>query len=176
MCKDWNSRCRSPKSETEADTKRFMETDYKLLGCYQSIIDDSRRKWVMDMCDKAGCSTCHNGAVISIEKGNGAKIHRSALKNRDLQAMTGDDYLILTLLDVYKNSYGRRGFRIRNLKERLYSDLQKKQAVNDRTLKNKLLHLHEKNWIVLSPDKKSAKFDECKITLSRRLKDFKDGR
>ena len=90
--------------------------------------------------------------------------------------MTGDAYLILTLLDVYKSSYGRRGFRIRNLKERLYSDIQKKQAINDRTLKNKLLHLQEKNWIVLTHDKKTAKFDEYKITLSRRLKDFKDGK
>lgn len=178
MCKDWNSRCRPPKSESEieADTKRYLESDYKLLGCYQSISDTIHREWVKTMCDKAECSTYHNGAVISIEKRNGAKIHNSALKNRDLQTMTGDDYLILTLLDVYKNSYGRRGFRIRNLKERLYSDIQKKQAINDRTLKNKLLHLQEKNWIVLSPDNKSAKFDEYKITLSRRLKDFKDGK
>lgn len=178
MCKDWNSRCRPPKSEAEieADTKRYLESDYKLLGCYQSILDTIHREWVKTMCDKAECSTYHNGAVISIEKGNGAKIHNSALKNRDLQTMTGDDYLILTLLDVYKSSYGRRGFRIRNLKERLYSDIQRKQAINDRTLKNKLLHLQEKNWIVLMPDKRTSKFDEYKIMLSRRLKDFKDGK
>lgn len=177
MCQEWNNRCRPPKSEKEIedDTKNFLEEDYKLLGCYESIKDHIKRKFVEAQCDKVYCGTYHNGAKISLEESNPAKIDKSILNNRNLQTMTGNEYLIITLLDVYDKSFGRRGFRIKNLKDLLYSSIQKKPCINDRLLKNILLHLSEKDWIVITPDKKKTAFDESKIKLNKRLKEFRKG-
>lgn len=177
ICQEYNSKCRPPKSkgEIEKDTKGYLEDDYKLLGCYESIKDQTKRKWVEDQCDKAYCGTYHNGAKISIEEGNSVRINKSVLTNSHLRTMTGNGYLILTLLDVYGDSFGRRGFRVKNLKELLYSSIQKKQCINDRLLKKTLLFLSEKKWIDIKPDKKSSVFDECKLTLNKRLKEFRQG-
>ena len=177
ICQEWNSRCRPPKSEKEIedDTKQFLEKDYKLLGCYDSIKDSVERKFVELQCDKVYCGTYHNGAKISLEEANPARIDKSILNNKHLQTMTGNEYLIITILDVYKDSFGRRGFRVKNLKELLYSSIQKKPCINDRLLKKTLLHLCEKDWIVITPDKKKTIFDESKITLNKRLKEFRKG-
>lgn len=177
MCQEWNVKCRPPKSkdEVEKDSKRYLETDYKLLGCYESIKDKAERQWVEEQCDKSYCGTHHNGAKISIEEGGSVKINKSVLTNYHLRTMTGNGYLILTLLDVYGDSFGRRGFRIKNLKELLYSSIQKKQCINDRLLKKTLLFLSEQNWIDIKPDKKSSVFDENKLILNKRLKEFRKG-
>ena len=90
--------------------------------------------------------------------------------------MTGNEYLIITLLDVYKDSFGRRGFRVRNLKELLYSSVKKKQCIADRLLKTLLLELEAKKWIEMIPDpKQPKKFQECRLKLARRLKEFQQG-
>lgn len=90
--------------------------------------------------------------------------------------MTGNEYLIITLLDVYKDSFGRRGFRVRNLKELLYSSVKKKQCIADRLLKTLLLELEAKKWIEMIPDpKQPKKFQECRLKLTRRLKEFQQG-
>lgn len=177
MCQEWNSKCRPPKSEKEIedDTKQFLEEDYRLLGCYESIKDPTKRQFVELQCDKVYCGTYHNGAKISLEEANPAKIDKSVLNNRNLQTMTGNEYLIITLLDVYNKSFGRRGFRVKNLKDLLYSSIQKKPCINDRLLKKILLHLSEKDWIVITPDKKKTTFDESMIKLNKRLKEFRKG-
>lgn len=90
--------------------------------------------------------------------------------------MTGNTYLILTLLDVYKDSCGRQGFRVKNLKRFLYSSVTKKQCIADRLLKTLLLELENKKWIEIIPDSKQPKkFEECRLILTRRLKDFQKG-
>ena len=177
VCQEYNSKCRPPKSksEIEADTKRFMENDYNMLGCYESIEDPIKRGWVEAQCDKVYCGTYHNGAKISIEKGDAARIDKSVLTNRNLQTMTGNEYLIITLLDVYSDSFGRRGFRVKNLKDLLYSSIRKKPCINDRLLKQLLLELADKKWIDITPDKKKTTFDESKLKLNKRLKEFKKG-
>lgn len=177
MCQDWNQKCRPQKSkeEIEADTKRFLTEDYKLLGCYESIQDPVKRKFVENQCDKAYCGTYHNGAKISIEESNPARINKSVLKNSDLRNISGNEYLIITLLDVYKDSFGRRGFRVKNLKDLLYSSVRQKSCINDRLLKELLIRLSERNWIELIPDKKNSAFTESKIKLTKRLKEFKNG-
>lgn len=83
--------------------------------------------------------------------------------------------MILTILYVYKDSYGRRGFRVKNLKNLLYSSVQKKQCINDRTLKNLLIELQKKKWVDIVPDKKNSVFDESRIQLMKKPEDFKKG-
>ncbi len=177
LCNEWNKKCRPPKSEREIeqDTKKFLSENYKLLGCYESIEDTTKRKYVEEQCDKLHCGTYHNGAKISIEASPPARISKDILGNKDLRIHTGNEYLIITLLDVYKDSFGRRGFRVRNLKNLLYSSVRKKQCINDRLLKRLLLDLQEKKWIEIIPDKKKAIFDENKIKLTKRLEEFKKG-
>lgn len=179
ICQEYNRKCRPPKPENiiEEDTNRFLDTDYKLLGCYESFpVGDKHREWIEAQCDKVYCGTYHNGAKISIEEGDAARINKKILLNRDLRTMTGNEYLIITLLDVYKNSFGRRGFRVKNLKEFLYSSVRKKQCIADRLLKTLLLELETKKWIEITPDpKQPKKFDESKLKLTRRLKEFQQG-
>lgn len=179
LCQEYNTKCRPPKDKKviEEDTNRFLDTDYKLLGCYESFSEgDKYRAWIQDQCDKAYCGTYHNGAKLSLEKADAARINKKILLNKDLRTMTGNEYLIITLLDVYKDSFGRRGFRVRNLKELLYSSVKKKQCIADRLLKTLLLGLETKKWIEIVPDsKQSKKFDESKLKLTRRLKEFQQG-
>lgn len=179
LCQEYNTKCRPPKDKKviEEDTNRFLDTDYKLLGCYESFPEgDKHRAWIQDQCDKAYCGTYHNGAKLSLEKADAARINKKILLNKDLRTMTGNEYLIITLLDVYKDSFGRRGFRVRNLKELLYSSVKKKQCIADRLLKTLLLGLETKKWIEIVPDsKQSKKFDESKLKLTRRLKEFQQG-
>lgn len=179
ICQEYNRKCRPPKQEKviEEDTNRFLDTDYKLLGCYESFpVEDKHREWIEAQCDKVYCGTYHNGAKISIEEGDAARINKKILLNRDLRTMTGNEYLIITLLDVYKNSFGRRGFRVKNLKEFLYSSVRKKQCIADRLLKTLLLELEAKKWIEIVPDpKQPKKFEESKLKLTRRLKEFQQG-
>lgn len=179
ICREYNQKCRPQKDKKviEKDTDCFLDTDYKLLGCYESFPDGNKyRKWIEAQCDKVYCGTYHNGAKISIEEGDAARINKKILLNRDLRTMTGNEYLIITLLDIYKKSFGRRGFRVRNLKELLYSSVRKKQCIADRLLKTLLLGLETKKWIEIVPDsKQSKKFDESKLKLTRRLKEFQQG-
>ena len=178
-CQEYNRKCRPPKSkeEIEKDTDRFLENDYKLLGCYKSFPEgDKHRKWVEAQCDEVYCRTYHNGAKISIQKGDAARINKKVLTNRNLRTLTGNEYLIITLLDVYKNSFGRRGFRIRNLKGLLHSSIRKKQCISDRLLKELLIELTEKRWIEVVPDSKQPKkWEENHLKLTRRLKEFEKG-
>lgn len=178
ICQEWNTKCRPPKNPKviEEDTKRYINFPGKLLGCYECFpIGDKHRDFVEAQCDKVYCGTYHNGAKISIEEGDAAKINKKILTDKDLRRMTGNEYLIITLLDVYSKSFGRKGFRVRNLKEFLYSSVQKKQCINDRLLKELLLHLEDSRWIEIKPDKKSKAFDDCKLKLTRRLKEFQQG-
>lgn len=177
ICQEYNKKCRPPKSkeEIENDTKRYLITDYQLLGCHESIKDQVKRGYVEEQCDKAYCGTYHNGAKISIEEGNSVKLDKCILGNKHLRTITGNEYLIITLLDVYSDAFGRRGFRVKNLKDLLYSSVRQKSCINDRLLKKLLLNLSEKEWIVITPNEKKSTFDESKIKLNKRLKEFKKG-
>ena len=176
-CQEWNMICRPSKSknEIEQDTKKYLSENYHLLGCYESIADPVKRKFVEEQCDKANCGTHHNGAKISVETGQPARISKAILRDEDLRNRTGNEYLILTILYVYKDSYGRRGFRVKNLKNLLYSSVQKKQCINDRTLKKLLLELQKKKWVDIVPDKKKPVFDESRIELMKKTEDFRKG-
>ena len=49
ICKEYNKKCRPAKSEKiiEEDTNRFLDGDYKLLGCYETfLIGDKHREWI----------------------------------------------------------------------------------------------------------------------------------
>lgn len=178
MCQEYNRRCRPPKSEKviESDTKRFLDGEYRLLGCYESMPEmDHRREWIRRECDKYHCGTYHNGAKISLE-GDTARMNRKLLKREIFQSMTGNKFLVLTLLEIYKNSYGRMGFRVRNLKRLLYSSIQKRYCISEDKLKKLLLELEAGSLITLTPDRRKPKdFNEVKIRLARKLNEFQQG-
>ena len=49
LCQEYNTKCRPQKDKKviEEDTDRFLDTDYKLLGCYESFPDGNKyRKWI----------------------------------------------------------------------------------------------------------------------------------
>lgn len=179
ICQEYNTKCRPPKPKNiiEDDVKFYLEKDYKLLGCYESFkIDDPHRKFVEDQCDKAYCATYHNGAKISIAEGQAARINKKILTRKNFRETKGHEFLIVTLLEVYKNSFGRRGFRVRNLQDLLYSSIQKKNCIGERRLKELLEGLKEKNYIEITPDKKKPDdFKECRLKMSRRLREFQQG-
>lgn len=176
ICQEYNLRCRPPKTKNiiEDDTKRFLEEDYKLLGCYESFkLDDPKRKFVEDQCDKAYCATYHNGAKISIIDGQAAILNKKILTRKNFRETKGHEFLIITLLEVYKNSFGRRGFRVKNLQELLYSSIKKKYCIGEKRLKELLEGLEEKNYIDITPDKKKQDdFKECRLKMARRLREL----
>lgn len=179
ICQEYNAKCRPPKPKNiiEDDVKFYLEKDYKLLGCYESFkIDDPHRKFVEAQCDKAYCATYHNGAKISIAEGQAARINKKILTRKNFRETKGHEFLIVTLLEVYKNSFGRRGFRVRNLQDLLYSSIQKKNCIGERRLKELLEGLKDKNYIEITPDKKKPDdFKECRLKMSRRLREFQQG-
>lgn len=187
-CKEYNDVCRPPKSQKviEEDTERFLKKDYNLTGCYGSFPeDDDRHKWIAFQCDEAKCKTYNSGVCIretdSTNEGKqkraaGVKINKKILKNNNLRAMSGNDYLVITLIDVYEVLYGRKGFRVRDLIGKLKSKYAKRRCIGDKTLKPLLLKLEEKGWIQIIEDKKKpGVFLDSKLVLARRLKEFQQG-
>ncbi|MCC3387091.1 hypothetical protein D4758_24745 [Enterocloster citroniae] len=179
VCQEYNLKCIPPKSPKviEEDTANYLKEDYHLLGCYESFkIDDPHRKFVESQCDKVYCGTYHNGAKISIIEGKTAKINKKILTRKNFRETKGHEFLILTILEVYKNSYGRRGFRIKNLQELLYSSIQKKSCIGEKRLIELIDGMMEKGYIEVKPDKsKPDDFRENRLKLSRRLNEFQQG-
>ena len=178
-CQEFNLKCRPPKShsETEKDTERYLAGQYKLLGCYEAFPEgDPRRQWVYDLCDKAHCATHRAGQTIAVEGAEPAKINRKALDNKALREADGIGFLVMTIIDVYADTYGRRGFRISNLEKLLHSSVAKKQCVGKRKLREVLADLVARKFIELVPDKKHpSDYGQQKIKLSRRLEEFQKG-
>ena len=76
-------------------------------------------------------------------------------------------------MEVYKDSYGRRGFRVRNLQELLYSSIKKRYCIGERRLRELLEGLKEKNYIEITPDKKKPDdFKECRLKMARRFREL----
>lgn len=178
-CQSFNKKCRPPKSEQEIekDTQRFLNGEYHLLGCYEAFPEsDPRRRWVYEMCDKAHCASHHAGVTATIEGAPPAKINRKVLSNKELRDMDGIYFLVLTVMDVYVDSYGRRGFRVRDLEKLLHSSVAKQQCVSYRRLKTILRDLEQKKYIEILPDaKKPSEFGLSKLKIARRLKEFQQG-
>lgn len=187
-CEDYNEKCRPPKDKTEieSDTKRFIENqEYKLLGCYEAFSDLTKREWIYEQCDKAYCGTYHSGARLSIEEADSAKINKKILKNRHIRNMTGNEFLIITLLDVYGDTKGRTGFRVKHLKKLLYSSVTGKSCISDRALRTLLCDMStdsikgktvKKKIIEMKPDRKKPNdFNENRLKLTRKLKEFQEG-
>ena len=178
-CQGYNLKCRPPKKaeEIEKDTERFLRKSYKLLGCYEAFAEsDPHRACVYVMCDKCHCGTYHAGATITIEDAKLAEINRKALGNRNLRKLKGIHFLVLTVMSVYVDTYGRRGFRVKDLEKLLHSSVARKQCVDRPRLKVILRELLEKKYIeIISDDRKPTEFMLCKLKIARRLKEFQQG-
>lgn len=176
-CREYNLRCNPPKDkkELDRDTTTFLQREYKLLGCYNVIPDKTKSDWVAAQCDENLCDTFANGAKISVDE-DLAVVNKKILTNRDLRKMKGNDYLVITILYFYRNSYGRRGFRIRNLKDLLFSQVTQKYCISDKTLKLIMEKLVNEKWITLTPDRKEPeKYWEQHIGLTEKIINFQRG-
>ena len=178
-CREFNMRCQPPKNQEEIDedTDRYLQGEYKLLGCYEAFPDeDPHRQWVYEMCDKVHCGTYHAGTIVTVEGSDPARINCKVLSNKNLRNMSGIHFLILTILDVYGNTYGRRGFREQDLEKLLHSSIAKKQCVSHRRLKIILDDLKKMGYIEMTPDKKRPRdYGLSKIRMTRRLREFQQG-
>jgi len=152
-----------------------LQREYKLLGCYNVIPDKTKSDLVAAQCDENLCDTFANGAKISVDE-DLAVVNKKILTNRDLRKMKGNDYLVITILYFYRNSYGRRGFRIRNLKDLLFSQVTQKYCISDKTLKLIMEKLVNEKWITLTPDRKEPeKYWEQHIGLTEKIINFQRG-
>ena len=179
LCKEYNSRCNPPKSEKVIleDTKRFIETPYNLLGCYKAFPEnDPRHMWIACQCDEAYCRSFQNGITIESEAGDRAKLNKKILTNKHLKTMSGNEFLIITILNVYMVAFTKKAYRVKDLKKVLTSSVQNKQCMCDQTLKNCLANLEARGVIAITDDKKYPdKFDEKHLVLTRKIKEFQKG-
>ena len=178
LCQCYNENCRPPKSrkEIENDTRRFMQGNYKFLGCYESISDKKRQEWVKRECDKINCGTYHNGAKAAVSVGPTARLNNKLLSKEMIQTLTGNELLILTMIEMNKNSHGRTGFRVKHLKQLLWNTKTEHRCISERKLSQLLKQLEQKKIIILTADKnKPCILDERKIKFQRRYNEFQKG-
>lgn len=176
ICQEYNARCRPPKTSRiiEDDTKRFLKTEkYKLLGCYESFqFDDPKRKFVEAQCDKYHCGTYHSGAKLSIAEGQAAILNKKLLTRNVFRKIKGHGFLIITLLELYGNSYGRHGFRVKDLQSLLYSTNKHRYCIGVNKLQTLLDDLKEKKYIEVIPDKKNPdNYKEYRLKIARRFRE-----
>ncbi len=176
LAHEYNSRCRPPKptSVIDDDVKRYLHTDYNLLGCWESIKNQTQRNFVQSQCDKAFCQNYHTGTTLTIDA-KLSKLPCNVLTDTILRKLSGNEYMILTLLDMYSESFGRRGFRVKNLKKLLKPRYIDKPCISSKTLKKVLENLERNKWIILKPDVKSNLYDDIHIKQSRKLKEYTGG-
>lgn len=178
-CKDYNLKCRPPKTDKviEEDTKRFIESDYNLLGCYGAFEEnDPRHMWIVAQCDEGYCKNHYEESRKINEYDPGVKINKKILTNSNLRTMSGNAYLIMTMIDIYEGFNRKHGFKVKKLHKLLYSSVKKKYYMSEKSLQMLLLTLENKKWIRLINDNKHPKdFMKCSIETTKRLKEFQQG-
>lgn len=159
---DWNTRCRPPKSETEVinEFHAYWKTDYKLLGCH--FVDGTREHKILDYyCDRNLCSSVHEGEMKSVISGdNSVVLCNRMLEPKVMKDLSGNDYLILTILMRYKNQFSKRGVSLGKLKGLLSDTKSKRCCLSDATLKKILMNLEAKKYIKLTYSDKKKQFNE----------------
>ena len=107
---EWNKRCSPPKVEHEvmSDFNRYWEGDYKLLGCH--IDDPVKQEYIDRYCDRALCKTAFQRDMVRIDAQE-ASINNSFLTNTHLQNLSGNDYLILTILHIWDRGLTKDGIK-----------------------------------------------------------------
>lgn len=176
ICQEYNARCRPPKTPhvIEDDTKRFLQTEkYKLLGCYESFrSDDPKRKFVEAQCDKYHCGTYHSGAKLSIAEGQAAILNKKLLTRNVFRKIKGHGFLVITLLELYSSSYGRQGFRVKDLQSLLYSTSKHRYCIGENKLQALLDDLKERKYIEIIPDRKNPdNYKEYRLKMARRFRE-----
>lgn len=191
-CKEWNTRCRSPKNLHEFEKE--IDGWYKWLsihgiskigGCWWSISDDLRvQEIVRKQCDKFHCKQALNTYTsLSISEDVGVRMNQKVLtdgklSNKGKNKMSGYEYLILTVLDKYMPKTGRCCLTVRDLQYRMqYKKSGKwKLCMDISTFKNTLAALEEHKCITLSDPKRrmagTVSYDDKIIKLTRSLKDM----
>ena len=192
MCQEWNTRCRPPKSiaETQSEIKGWYGWIEKhgmaIGGCWWNIQDRRISEMVCKQCDKYHCKQAMNPyGSMGISADVGVKMNQKVLTDGKLSvkgkyAMSGYEYLILTVLDKYMPKTGRAPFTVNNLKYRMqYKKYGKWQLCMDiSTLKKALGDLENHKCIkVTDPTptqckKKNPTFDDKVIKLARGLKEL----
>lgn len=185
-CQEWNKKCRPPKNpkEIEKDTIAYLSKmdQLKLSGCWWNFPEgDKHKELVQRECDKAHCYDAHYNRSFGIYSNKGVKLNRKILSDRDMEGkMSGYEYLIMTVLSKYLPENPRERFTVKNLKYRLQYKAHGRWNLcfDQEVFKKNLLKLVEHKCIELIKPKnngKQYKFDEMRIVLARRLKEFQQG-
>ena len=183
LMREWNERCAPPKpvNEFEDEVVRWIdgitEQDYNLSGCWWKFPEKgTHRNALRALCDTKYCARYRDKDEFHVESAGHPKINRKALTNSALRNATGSDYLIMTLLDVYGNSNGRRGFKVRDLRNKLWSSTRGEFYLKDRTLFALLSDLEQRNWIEITRNGDTEQItDTSKLKLARRMREFNNG-
>lgn len=132
---NWNALCRPPKLDKEVteDFERYWNTNYKLLGC------NIESKTLAKFCDKTKCININhfneNTSKISISN--------RILTNQHLRKFTGNHFILLTVLNQFKEPISRNKIR-----SNLRSKDDGKMCFCDRTLDKILQDLINEKLIV----------------------------
>lgn len=187
QCIDWNIKCRPPKNpnEVKKDIEAYLDHEkiYRLNGCWEQIPDQRVKDMVKAQCDKMHCMQAVQKTNISIEEDIGVKMSQKLLTNARLRndketSLSGDEYLIMTILYKYIKDGSKAPFTIKELKRKMhYKKSGKWQLCMDiKTFKSTLDSLIEHHCIELVPPDtvRQVTFDDMKIRMKRGLRDFND--
>lgn len=193
LCLDWNLRCRPPKNinVVRDDINRYLEKvkngTYNLKGCWENITDNRVKEIVKAQCDKAHCLQAFQKNNISIVEDIGVRMTQkllteSKMRNDDENALSGYEYLIMTILYKYIKTGSKVSFTVKNLKTKMqYKKHGKWQLCMDvKTFKATLDRLVMHNCIELvepTPEqckKKNVSFDDTRIKIKRGMKALND--
>lgn len=172
LCQQWNKKCRPPKPATviAADTEKFINEEYNLLGCYESIPDKRKSKIVEKNCDKTLCITHQKGVSKKVNSPE-VPIPISILKNQNLRDMSGYAFLLVAMLHIHKN----QKMTVKKLKALLNISRTANDCMSPKVFNETLEVMIKNGWIELIPHRVKAPFGNCEIKLLKKAKSTPKG-
>ena len=191
ICLDWNTRCRPPKNPNgfrkEINGYLDKEDIYKLNGCWEKISDPRVSKIVQAQCDKFHCMQATQKTNIVIKQDIGVKMSQKLLTDGRLRndravSLSGNEFLVMTILYKYTKSGSRVPFTVKELKMKMQWKKSGKWqlCIDIKTFKETLERLVAHNCIdMIVPTseqckKKKVTYDDTRIKIRRGLKELND--
>lgn len=143
MVKEWNRRCRPPKSEPALmdEFNRYWDGDYRLLGC--KLKDEKQQQILNRYCNKHLCTTIFEERPNSETTAEEMFFDNRVLKNRIMRDLSGYHYVILSVLDFVQKPLKRK-----ELVSHLTGVHTKKCCLSEKTLSKALAELVKRKYIV----------------------------
>ena len=137
---EWNERCTPPKPSRElrAEFERYWQAGYNLMGCF--IKDDPEfQQYLNPFCDKESCDVNRMCWKSSNVEWKLAKLRRCEIKEDSIRKLTGNDYLILTVLH-----YSQNGLTVKEIEKWITNRNSKQPCMCRETLNATLQKLSKK--------------------------------